>query len=366
MRYSFKRQVYINWKGQITESLTKYYVKDVLVPKLEKEGWDKVLFHRISPFMRMQELKEIYPIEVAIVDFSSRLDSFSKILPEGYKILSHPSKSRYFFILNKSGQSTLIYSWEIVRPVTPRKSASLIDKLHYKRKKIDNKVLLARKFSVKTKKLASEVKNLALVEAEPSKPQADVEGNIGDHLLLSLLLKKLRSPPSLQISERKWQRKLTRKYRYVVMDFLSERIYPNQELLRRYERINDILKHSPDGFLLKLRNTGEVKLMKEAVSELGEGSWKLSTRNGESEFSTEEADETMEIPIVNGEIEVVEVKSDKGKLTKAQKEEYSNLVRNGYPLRLIHVSIISFVKNQFEVNQKLFRTVTEIAQATRP
>ena len=44
MKYSFKQQDMNNWKGRITESLTRFYIRDVLCPKLEKEGWFKVLF----------------------------------------------------------------------------------------------------------------------------------------------------------------------------------------------------------------------------------------------------------------------------------------------------------------------------------
>ena len=73
-----------------------------------------------------------------------------------------------------------------------------------------------------------------------------------------------------------------------------------------------------------------------------------------------EVDETTEIPIVMGEIEIVEVKSNKGRLSRVQKEEHGNLVKNGYPLRLFHVSIVSFAKNRFEVKEKLLRTIAEI------
>jgi len=40
-----------NWKGRITESLTRFYIRDVLCPKLEKEGWFKVLFLPSIPLL---------------------------------------------------------------------------------------------------------------------------------------------------------------------------------------------------------------------------------------------------------------------------------------------------------------------------
>jgi hypothetical protein len=71
-------------------------------------------------------------------------------------------------------------------------------------------------------------------------------------------------------------------------------------------------------------------------------------------------DESAEVPIFSGEIEVVEVKSGKGRLTKVQRDEYSNLVKTGFPLRLIRVSIVSFAKNHFEVEDKLLGTTTGV------
>lgn len=209
-----------NWKGRITESLTRFFIRDVLAPKLEKEGWDKVSYLRDIPL----------PI---------------------------PSDT-------------------------------------------------AKKYSS------------------------------------SVLQSRLR-----------W------------VSFLSERIYPSEDLLDKCEKIRSLLEHSPDGFLLKLSKTGEMKSMKELISELGRGRWKLSDEKGQREFSTIGVDETMEIPIVNGEIEVVEVKSDKGKLSKVQKAEYSDLLKNGLPLRLFHVSIVSFDKNHFEVKEKLLRTVDDVEKGLR-
>jgi len=208
-----------NWKGRITESLTRFYIRDVLAPKLEKEGWFKVLY-----------LRDI-----------------------------------------------------------------------------------------------------------PSRTPSDTTNKYSSNILSRLRL----------------------------VNFLNNGVYPSQELLDKCEKVNGLLEHSPDGFLLKLKRTGEMKPMKELISELGRGKWKWSDEGGECEFSTIEADETIEIPTVNGEIEVVEVKSDKGKLSTVQKEEYSNLVKNGCPLRLFHVSIVSFDKNHFEVKQKLLRSVKEVEKGLK-
>jgi len=225
VKYSFKQQDMNNWKGRITESLTRFYIRDVLCPKLEKEGWFKVLF----------------------------LPSIPLLIPS--------------------------------RPIEEL-SASKRD--FYRDKYISLRTIL-----------------------------------------------------------------------------LGKGIYPSQEFLEKCGRVNDFLKHLSDGILLKFRKTGEMKQMRDLISEIGTGEWRYKWGNkfeesDEIRFSTKEVEETTEIPIVNGEIEVVEVKSDKGKLSKVQKEDYSNLVKNGYPLRLFHVSIVSFDKNHFEVKEKLLRTINEV------
>jgi len=226
VKYSFKQQDMNNWKGRITESLTRFYIRDVLCPKLEKEGWFKVLF----------------------------LPSIPLLIPS--------------------------------RPIE-----------------------------------------------------------------------------ELSASKRDFYRD---KYRSIRIILLDKGIYPSQEFLDKCEKVNDLLKHLSDGFLLKFRKTGEkMKPMKELVSGL-EGArrskWIWSDGWDKYEYFTHEVevDETTEISIVTGEIEIVEVKFNKGMLSRVQKEEYGNLVKNGYPLRLFHVSIVSFAKNHFEVKEKLLRTVKEV------
>ena len=64
--------------------------------------------------------------------------------------------------------------------------------------------------------------------------------------------------------------------------------------------------------------------------------------------------------MVNGEIEVVEIKSDKGFLAQNQIRSYVNVVKNGYTLRLFNIKIVSFKWNQFEIREKIIRDPNEI------
>lgn len=79
-----------------------------------------------------------------------------------------------------------------------------------------------------------------------------------------------------------------------------------------------------------------------------------------SEFKDEE-----ELEAVVQSHRAREVKADKGKMNRAQKDQYSTLAKNGYPLRLFHVSIVSVDGNDFEVKEKLLTTAEEIEKGVK-
>ncbi len=62
-----------------------------------------------------------------------------------------------------------------------------------------------------------------------------------------------------------------------------------------------------------------------------------------------------QLPIVEGGLEIIEIKSGRAaKLMDKQKQTYSNLITEGFPLRLIRVRIVSFDRNQFLVEESKF------------
>lgn len=128
-------------------------------------------------------------------------------------------------------------------------------------------------------------------------------------------------------------------------DFIFHGFYANLKLLSKYATIVGILVRnhcSPDGLLLKLRETGRMKRLRENAylldTWLGGGP---SKKRGGSKF-----------PMVDGEIEVVEVKCGRSaKLLKRQKKTYNDLIAKGVPLRMVKVRIVSFDRNQFLVEE---------------
>ena len=71
VKYSFNPKELNNWKARITERLIECYIKEVLIPKMKKEGWNHVFLIRqgwFNPPNLPKEFKEI--AETLEIDFS--------------------------------------------------------------------------------------------------------------------------------------------------------------------------------------------------------------------------------------------------------------------------------------------------------
>ena len=63
---------------------------------------------------------------------------------------------------------------------------------------------------------------------------------------------------------------------------------------------------------------------------------------------------------MKGEIEVVEVKTGKAIVPSHQMINYREVLDEKYALHFFHVNIISFEKNEFEIEEKLVTTSEEL------
>jgi len=148
--------------------------------------------------------------------------------------------------------------------------------------------------------------------------------------------------------------------------FIENGLYPTKELLETFKKLTRLLENTPDGFLVKLRKTERTKPLKEALKEFslenyGEWSKEFSEwSNGKYRFIRSEHDENEQLPIVNGEIEVIEVKSGNAILSPNQKRSYGKILQEGFILRFFHVNMISFEKNEFEIEEKLITNLNEL------
>ena len=146
---------------------------------------------------------------------------------------------------------------------------------------------------------------------------------------------------------------------------ISMGLFPNINLRNKMEKLKEILKHSPDGYITKMRKTKERIGLKDALNELGlssflHGSWRYGS---EDIFVGSEHNENEQLPVVDGEIEIIEVKSDKARLHSVQREDYRKAILDGFSIRYFHVKIISFDKNKFEIVEKLIQDISSLIGA---
>jgi len=136
---------------------------------------------------------------------------------------------------------------------------------------------------------------------------------------------------------------------------ISNGYYPTEEFLGYFQKLTKLLSNVADGFLIKLHTTGENKLLSDAIEEFDLNRWSIGGMDDYKKF-----DSKMLLPIVKGEIETIEVKTNKG--ASLQKPSYANILREGYLLRLFHVSLVCFEKNEFEIVEKLISNETELGK----
>jgi len=99
-------------------------------------------------------------------------------------------------------------------------------------------------------------------------------------------------------------------------------------------------------------------LLKDALEEFGLQNRGLSV--GEYSYFPSEHDGNEQLQVVEGEIEIVEIKTGKAIIPSDQMISYRKVLGERYVLRFFHVNIISFEKNEFEIEEKLVTTPEEL------
>ena len=140
--------------------------------------------------------------------------------------------------------------------------------------------------------------------------------------------------------------------------FIRNGLYPTKVFLKSFKKLTKVLENTPDGFLVKLRKTKQTKLLKDALEEFGLQNRGLSF--GEYSYIPSEHDGNEQLQVVEGEIEVVEVKTGNAIIPSHQMVSYRKVLEERYVLRFFHVNIISFEKNEFEIEEKLVTTPEEL------
>jgi hypothetical protein len=141
--------------------------------------------------------------------------------------------------------------------------------------------------------------------------------------------------------------------RKVLATFLEKRVFPSPELFDETIKVIALLENAPDGFIFKLSDNGQNLSSFNYIKAFSK--WRLEIFE-ELELHAP----PKEIPVVSGEIEVIEIKADEAFIMPHQAEGYKKIIAEGCPLRYFHVALVSFEKNQFEIEEKLVRTASEL------
>jgi hypothetical protein len=112
-----------------------------------------------------------------------------------------------------------------------------------------------------------------------------------------------------------------------------------------------LLANNPDGFLIKMKRT---KISKTTIEAIKEFELTSDEESISEEWVFQKLDKNRMLSVVNGTIEVVEVKTEKSKCNPLQTSSYRTTIKNGYPLRLFNVDLSSFIiKEKLIVNLAL-------------
>jgi len=189
-----------------------------------------------------------------------------------------------------------------------------------------------------------------------------LKGLIGEHLARSFIRHTLApkleeeekwdhvvfSRNDYKQSHKAWNEKLF-SYDRFREDFYSHGFYADRQLLSRYAMVVGVLAQNhctPDGLLLKLQATGYKRRVEKGVR---------SSNFGLRRRSSKKRGEVLKLPVVKGDLEIVEIKCGRSaKLMKKQKETYNDLIWKGVPVRMVEVRIVSFDRNKFLVQERKY------------
>jgi hypothetical protein len=130
-------------------------------------------------------------------------------------------------------------------------------------------------------------------------------------------------------------------------------VFPSPELFDETIKVIALLENAPDGFIFKLSDYGQNLSSFNYIKAFSK--WRLEILE-ELELRAP----PKEIPVVSGEIEVIQIKADEAFIMPHQAEGYKKVIEEGCPLRYFHVTFISFERNQFKIEEKLIKKASEL------
>ena len=108
----------------------------------------------------------------------------------------------------------------------------------------------------------------------------------------------------------------------------------------------DILKSIPDGYIFKMKKINDIKL-KDALKKLKIKSSGWTINSNEFNYLPSRANELY--PLVEGEIEFIEIKAKNAYLNQNQKISYPIAIKAGFCMHFFRVECLSFEHNKFKL-----------------
>jgi len=142
--------------------------------------------------------------------------------------------------------------------------------------------------------------------------------------------------------------------------FLVKKIFPNEHLLDNCLRLLMVLGVATDGMIFKTKRTNKEISKQKALSTINKNYNMFNLETNVSVNYVDEEELPEKIPLVDGEIEIIEVKSGNARIPLHQIEDYQKAIENGFFLRYFHIDIISFKDNMFELKEKLITKPKEV------
>lgn len=142
-------------------------------------------------------------------------------------------------------------------------------------------------------------------------------------------------------------------------NFLCKSVFPNSQMFDNCLKLVRVLEVATDGIIFKTKRTNETVTKQKALSQINMD-YNMHTPTGIPVNHIEKEELPDRIPLVNGEIEIVEIKTGKSNIPPHQKKNYREAIENGFFLRYIHVDIVSFNENHFEIKEKLITNPKEV------
>ena len=143
----------------------------------------------------------------------------------------------------------------------------------------------------------------------------------------------------------------------IMLYYLLKGVIPDKKLFAKTLGLLLLLNVWTDGFLIKMKKTNKVFKTKELISMINYNELTLPIRVHNMLKRHKFPKETYQ---VSGEIEFIEIKSNKAFIPTHQIDNYLELIEAGYKMRYFQVDTNSFQKNIFDIDEKILNDINDL------